>query len=436
LNQIVSILLFQKNQKGEWIMENITKRLQQQIDHASKVKGQVITPPGEYIIGAIYLKSNVHFVLSEDTILYGSQELADYPEIDNRVAGIDMKWPSAMINILDATDVTISGKGKIDGQGECWWHKFWGTDGKSGMMAAYAKKGLRWAADYDCKRPRNLLIFQSEHITIKDIHSVESGFWNTQITYSSHVMIDGMTVANSSGPSTDGIDIDSSENVTIQQTRVSCNDDSICIKAGRGTEAYMNKTVCRNITIRDCHLGKGSGIAIGSETSGGIEDISISRITFQQTGAGFRIKSASNRGGYIRNVAISDLNMVNVQFPFLLQTNWYPEYSYPVIPKDYQGNVPVYWKKLQDKDFQDAGPAKVENVVIENVLATGDGSVRSRAFFIEGNKNVPIKNLHFSNVSLQAVEYGKIAGVENISFAEVLVTALEETCKQNDRYER
>lgn len=44
------------------------------------------------------------------------------------------------------------------------------------MMADYAKKGLRWAADYDCKRPRNILVYESQQVTIKDISSVQSGF--------------------------------------------------------------------------------------------------------------------------------------------------------------------------------------------------------------------------------------------------------------------
>jgi polygalacturonase len=121
-------------------MEDITQLLQREIDQASTVQGTVITPPGAYQIGALFLKSNVHLIVSEDTILYGSQELADYPEVDNRVAGINMKWPAAMINVFHAENVMISGKGKLDGRGETWWQTFWGTDEASGMMADYARK--------------------------------------------------------------------------------------------------------------------------------------------------------------------------------------------------------------------------------------------------------------------------------------------------------
>ena len=111
-------------------------------------------------------------------------------------------------------------------------------------------------------------------------------------------MIDGITIDNGKGPSTDGIDIDSCEEVTIQNAYISCNDDNISIKAGRGAEALAQQRSCRKITIKDCQLGYGSGIAIGSETSGGIEEIKIQKVVFEQTGAGFRIKSANNRGGF------------------------------------------------------------------------------------------------------------------------------------------
>lgn len=417
-------------------MEDITQLLQREIDQASTVQGTVITSPGAYQIGALFLKSNVHLIVSEDTILYGSQELADYPEVDNRVAGINMKWPAAMINVFHAENVMISGKGKLDGRGEIWWQTFWGTDEASGMMADYAKKGLRWAADYDCKRPRNILVYESQQVTIKDISSVQSGFWNTQITYSHHILIDGITIDNGKGPSTDGIDIDSCEEVTIQNAHISCNDDNISIKAGRGAEAIAQQRSCRKITIKDCQLGYGSGIAIGSETSGGIEDITIQKVVFEQTGAGFRIKSANNRGGFIRKVTASDLTMKDVGFPFLLQTNWYPDYSYPELPADYEEEIPDYWHKLMAQPAIPVGPAKVCDITIENVQATKTGQQSVRAFFIEASPAEPIRNLTLKNLSIHADEFGKIAGVENLKMVETIVTALAPTLDQNDVYER
>ncbi|KPG73774.1 glycoside hydrolase family 28 protein [Enterococcus sp. RIT-PI-f] len=418
-------------------MKDITKQLQEQIDQASLTNGQVITPAGEYLVGAIFIKSHVHFVLSAETTLYGSWKIDDYPEFYNRVAGVDMHWPAAVLNIVNATNVSISGTGKIDGQGEHWWRKFWGDDETSGMMADYAKKGLRWAADYDCKRPRNILVYRSQGVKIKGIRTEQSGFWNTQVTYANDVLIDGISVINSKGPSTDGIDIDSSENVVVQNVYVSCNDDNICIKAGRGEEARENQTISRNITIKDCQIGKGSGITIGSETSGGIEDVDIRRIQFEGTGVGFRIKSANDRGGFIQRINVSELHMKNVQFPFLIQTDWYPEYSYAMIPHTYRGDIPDHWHKLIGTHKQSVGPAKVKDIVVGQVAVVNDQKMgSSRAFFIEGSEKEPIDQLQFKDVRIEAHEYGKISGVKQMDFQHVTVTALNITKDENDVYER
>lgn len=417
-------------------MFNITKTLQQQLDACGPKGGVVITPKGEYIIGALFIPSNVEFEIAAETILYGSEEITDYPEIETRIAGIDMKWPAAIINVLDADNVKISGEGTINGRGSIWWEKFWGTDEQSGMMADYISRGLRWAVDYDCKRPRNVLVFRSSNVVLKEFNSIQSGFWNTQITYSEHVLVDGISVRNSKGPSTDGIDIDSCRDVVVQNTYVECNDDNICVKAGRGREAFEGETKCQNITIQNCRFGKGSGVTLGSETSGGIEDITIKNILFDQTGVGFRIKSANNRGGYIRGINVADLTMKDVQFPFMLQTNWYPEYSYAEIPADHQGEVPDYWGKLLAGVSDKLGCTEVRDLQIENVIAETTGAVRSRAFFIEGNEERPITGLSMMNIQVAAVEFGKIAGVRELALHDVVITAPEITQDENDTYER
>lgn len=429
-------IFFLLGRRKGFIMLNLTQELQEKLNKATETGEIVYTPEGDYVVGALFIPSNVHFHISEKTHLFGSQKIEDYPEIETRIAGIDMNWPAAILNVIDAENVLITGQGTIDGQGAIWWEKFWGKDEESGMMSDYINQGLRWAVDYDCKRPRNINVYRSKNIKLLDFNSIQSGFWNTQITYSSKVVIDGISVRNSKGPSTDGIDIDSSENVLVKNTYVECNDDNICIKAGRGKEAFENQTTCSKIRIENCQFGSGSGITIGSETSGGIEDVEIKHITFKNTGVGFRIKSANNRGGFIRNIKINGLEMENVKFPFLLQTNWYPAYSYAEIPGNYQGEVPVYWEKLLRGVTDSLGLTDVNTIEITDVKAKSTSSLRSRAFFIEGNPEQPIKNLSLKNISIEAYEYGKISGVTDLAFNNVVVSASEETLSENDTYER
>ncbi len=152
--------------------------------------------------------------------------------------------------------------------------------------------------DYDCQRPRNLVVYESDTILLQDFTSRESGFWNLHLCYSRRLRVQNLTIANSAGPSTDGIDVDSCEQVLIEGCTVSCNDDNICVKAGRGKAAALKGRASRDVVIRHCTLLRGSGITLGSETSGGIERITIEQNRFRGTGVGFRIKSARNRGGF------------------------------------------------------------------------------------------------------------------------------------------
>ncbi len=105
--------------------QNSTKAIQQAIDACSKTGGGIVTfAPGHYVTGALFLKNNVHLRVGVGVMLIASQEDADYPILPTRVAGIEMKWPAALINVNDQKNVKISGGGVIDGRGEKWWARY------------------------------------------------------------------------------------------------------------------------------------------------------------------------------------------------------------------------------------------------------------------------------------------------------------------------
>lgn len=371
-----------------------TSAIQQAINSAQQ-NDVIVIPQGRFLTGALFLKSGVSLRLDAGAQLVGSQDLADYPLINTRVAGIDMRWPAGIINIIDCENVSITGTGTIDGQGVFWWRRFWGDDERSGMVGDYSARGLRWVVDYDCQRPRNILVFESQSILLRDFTSRESGFWNMHLCYSRHITVEGVKISNSAGPSTDGIDIDSCEQVRVERCIVSCNDDNICIKSGRGREAAQKARTARDIVIRGCTLNKGSGITLGSETSGGIERV----------------------------------------LPVLIQLNWFPQYSYGD-----RGNLsdkPEHWRKLAEGVEGEAGLTAVSGLTIKNMSAhRSDNKYFSRAFFIEGYPERPVTGLTLDGILIDASEFGKISGVDGLRFKDVQVTAVENTQDRNDSYER
>ncbi len=117
-----------------------TAAIQKAIDAASAVGGTVTLKPGTYLTGSLFLKSGTTLDVPEGATLIGSESLKDYPMLPTRIAGIEMTWPSALINVRDQHDVTITGKGTIDGDGPIWWKSYWD------LRAAYEPRacaGLR-----------------------------------------------------------------------------------------------------------------------------------------------------------------------------------------------------------------------------------------------------------------------------------------------------
>src|SRR6185312_11743650 len=326
-----------------------TRAIQSAIDAcAAKGGGVVVFDPGIYQTGSIFLKSNVELRIDKDVELTGSQHFEDYPEIDTRIAGIEMRWPAALLNIIGAKNAAITGQGKVNARGKFCWDKYWA------MRKEYEKKGLRWIVDYDAKRVRALLIQRCADVTIKGVTFVDAGFWTVQVLYSSYVTVEGITVRNNEsghGPSTDGVDIDSSSWVLVQNCDIDCNDDNFCLKAGRDWDGLRVNKPTEYVVIRKCLARRGGGlVTLGSETSGGIRHVLATDLTAAHTDNGLRIKSATTRGGTIEDIYFQNSRMDSVKNVFQYNLNWYPAYSYSELPKGYTyETIPAHWKSMLQK---------------------------------------------------------------------------------------
>jgi len=101
-----------------------TQTIQKTIDACAANGGGIVSfKPGVYLTGAVFLKSNVHLRIDKGVEIKGSQHFEDYPEIDTRIAGVEMKWPAALINIIGQKNTEVSGEGTVDAQGKFCWDK-------------------------------------------------------------------------------------------------------------------------------------------------------------------------------------------------------------------------------------------------------------------------------------------------------------------------
>ncbi|HTZ21774.1 MAG TPA: glycoside hydrolase family 28 protein, partial [Opitutaceae bacterium] len=349
-----------------------TAAIQKTIDAAARTGGTVVFTPGVYLTGSLFLKSGTHLRIDRGVELRGVRDLAAYPVMDTRIAGIEMPWPAALLNVYRQSHVRISGFGVVDGDGKVWWDKYWKM-----RREDYEPRGLRWAVDYDCRRPRLVQIYDSSDVDLSGLTFRRSGFWTVHICYSRRVLVAGLVIRNNDpadgrGPSTDGIDIDSSSDVAVQRCDIECNDDAICLKAGRDADGLRVNRPSRNVTIRDNVVRAGAaGVTFGSETSGGIRDVAVDRLeVLSGVPSGILFKSAGTRGGTIENIDIRDVTLRGVNTVFSVTFNWNPSYSYAKMPGDV-ADPPAHWRVLTQPVPPEQGLPHLRNVRVAGIRATG-----------------------------------------------------------------
>lgn len=394
--QVYSVNRYGANKNSEKLS---TKAIQRAIDDCSKKGGGIVSfEKGTYVTGALFIKEKVHLRIDEGVLILGSENITDYPEIDTRIAGIEMKWPAALINFLDVKHAALTGNGVVNARGKFNWDRYWK------MNKEYTEKGLRWIVDYDVKRVRTVLVQNCEQVTLKDITFKNAGFWTVQVLYSKYITADGLIIRNNEdghGPSTDGIDIDSSSWILVEHCDIDCNDDNFCLKAGRDWDGLRVNRPTEYVVIRKSLARRGAGlVTLGSETSGGIRHILAEDLVGRNTDNGLRIKSATTRGGTIEDVYFRNVVLDSVNNAFQFNLNWYPAYSYSALPEGYSyERIPQHWKTmLQKVEPAEKGIPHAKDFYIENVKATNVNS----AIVAAGLPQSLIRNFHFKNSTIDA----------------------------------
>ncbi|MCV2367241.1 glycoside hydrolase family 28 protein [Paucibacter oligotrophus] len=388
-----------------------TAAIQHAIDAAALAGGVLAFSPGVYLTGSLFLKSGITLQLDLGVTLRGSQDLTDYPLLPTRIAGIEMVWPAALLNVCEQADVRIQGAGQIDGDGKIFWDSYWT------LRRAYEPRGLRWASDYDAQRPRLLQVFKSTRVSIGDgLLLRRSGFWTLHICYSSEVTVSRITIRNNEdgrGPSTDGIDIDSSSRVLIAHADIAVNDDAICIKAGRDADGLRVARPTEDVLIRDCIVRAGAaGLTFGSETSGGFRNIDASRITvLSAVPVGILFKSAPTRGGFGHDLRLQDFRLVDVAVALRITMNWNPAYSLASLPAELV-DLPPHWRVLTSKVPPAQGMARLRDVHISRLQASGVQT----AFEVDAYPDAPLQGFRFSELDISAQQGGHIRDAQDWKF--------------------
>ncbi|KAI3458100.1 hypothetical protein Pfo_014763, partial [Paulownia fortunei] len=295
--------------KGDGTTSN-TAAFKAAIANLSKVASdggaELVVPPGKWLTGSFDLTSYFTLYIHKEAVLLASQEESDYPLIDplpsyGRGRDAAGKRFASLIFGTNLTDVVVTGgNGTIDGQGETWWKKF-----KSHEL--------------NNTRPYLIEILYSNQVQISHLTLINSPSWHVHPTYSRDVIIENLTIlAPVDSPNTDGINPDSCANTRIRDSYVVSGDDCIAVKSGWDQYGIKFGMPTQHLSIRrfTCISPDSAVIALGSEMSGGIQDVRAEEIYAINSQSGVRIKTAPGRGAYVKDIYVRNVNMNTMKYVF------------------------------------------------------------------------------------------------------------------------
>lgn len=359
-----------------------TLAIQAAIDRcATNGGGTIVVPKGVFVTGAIFLKQGVNLVVEKGGVLKGSQNTNDYPWINTRIAGLEMRWPAALVNAEGVAGLKITGAGTIDGSGERWWREYWDARNSAPNRAD---------PHFKIPRPRLVHLMNATNVLVRGVTLKDSAFWNLQLTYCEGAEVRDVTIRAPVTPiraaSSDGIDVDSSRNVLITGCDIECADDAICLKSGRDADGLRVNRPTENVVIKDCRVGNAAGlVVIGSETSGGIRNVKVLNCRADEGCEEIvRFKTKVGRGGVVEDILYENITATGTARVFSFNMN---AFSTMWVPEEFTTPVPL-----------EQGLPVFRNIVVRNLTAKNCEA----AGRIAGLAESPLQDLRLENVTIEA----------------------------------
>ena len=342
---------------------------------AHKGGGRLILPSGHYRLRPVNLTSHLVLYLQQGAQITAIAErwpiILPLPSYGR---GRDHPGPrySSLIHGEGLENVTIQGDGPlsiIDGNGKPWWDAHHnGTE--------------------TITRGHLIEFLYSRDIVLRNLTLRDSPFWTNHFFDCDNVHVQAVHVRNAQGsPNTDGWDPDSCRNVLIEDSTYVGADDCVAIKSGWDCAGVAYNKPSVNITIRNvsCH-GEFAGIAIGSEMSGGVENVLIENVHFTRANKPINIKVGNTRGGFVKNIVYRKITVEGV-IDQAIHLDGYHYYNNP------NPECPQGWRP--------PAPVQVSNVSILDIDGRAAKIQGKEVFHFVGLPEAPFQNIRLQNVYFQ-----------------------------------
>jgi polygalacturonase len=400
--------------------------------------GVVLIPAGLWLTGPIVLRSNVNLHLRKNALLQFTKDFNQYKLVKGDWEGIPQMRNQSPISAADAENIAITGSGIIDGNGDAWrmvkrdkltesqWNrqitsgvvnpenKTWypsegslkGSKLKNAGAVSADKTPEFYASIKDFLRPNLVVLNNCKRVLLEGVTFQNSAAWNLHPLLCEDLTVRNVYAKNPwYGANGDGIDIESCKNVLVEGSTFDVGDDGICIKSGRDAEGRKRGLPTKNVVIRNCTVYHAhGGVVIGSEMSGGANNIFISDCAFIGTDIGLRFKTTRGRGGVVEAIYAKDIVMKDIVGEAILFDMYYMAVD-PIALKGEKRDAPKVVKYPVTEETPIFRDFHISNIVC-------DGA--SRAVFIRGLPEMNISDIFLDNLTIQARAGVEILEAKNV----------------------
>lgn len=434
---------------GDGITDN-TQAINHAIQEVSaQGGGTILIPAGIWKTGPIRLLDNIHLHCQANALVIFNPDHKVYPIIETSFEGLNTRRSTSPIYANGAKNIAITGEGVFDGSGDAWrfikrdklTESQWKTlvasggvvdkEGETWYPSEESRKGheasdsfnnpeglttdAEWEAIHHWLRPVMVSLVKCTNVLLEGVTFRNSPAWCLHPLSCENIILDGLKVFNPwYSQNGDGIDLESCNRALIVNNLFDVGDDAICIKSGKDKDGRQRNEACRNVIIKNNTVLHGhGGFVVGSEMSGGVNNIYVADCTFLGTDVGLRFKSTRGRGGVVENIWIENINMINIPTEPLL-FNLY--YSGKAATDNINVKQPVSTDNIPPVTEE---TPSFRNIYINNVKCDG----ARRAMFFNGLPEMKIRNIVVENMIITSTLGAELVYTEGVSLKNVKIYA-------------
>ena len=388
--------------------------------------GHLVVPAGVWFTGPIVLKSNIDLHLEVGAVIQFSGDEALYPVIQTSFEGLDTRRCQSPLSANGAENISITGKGVIDGNGQFWrpvkkgkmsegqWKEVLerpgGVEAKKGywvpnqayadaeksanMNVPKASTDEEWNRIKRFLRPVMVSLVNCKNVLLQGVIFQNSPAWNIHPLMCENIILDDVLARNPFyAQNGDALDLESCKNALIVNSKFDAGDDGICIKSGKDKDGRRRGRPCENVVVDGCTVFAGhGGFVVGSEMSGGVRNILVENCQFLGTDVGLRFKSTRGRGGIVENIFIDNVSMTDIKTDAITFNMYYGGKSVAEMLAD--GDNP---DNVTKQPVTEETPI-FRHIDIKNIVCNGAG----RAMEFNGLPEMPINGIRLQNINIVA----------------------------------